>query len=102
LFAVLINTYLPPFLTKVSSRDVGTGNFPFRDFSIPGKFVSGSRKICRDPGKFPGKLPTFERYCAAVVLTVSVNLFKLEHHCGENGLVMHKLCSSHFSLESGL
>jgi len=69
--------------------------------------VSGSRKISRfwffrDPGKFSGKLLTFERYCAAVVITVSVNLFKLECHYGENGLVMRKLRSSHFSLDSSL
>ena len=36
-------------VTRVSSRDGGTGNFPgnsgFWDFPFPGKFVSGSREI---------------------------------------------------------
>jgi len=76
---------------RVFSRDVGTVNFPFRDFPISGK-------LCRDPGK----LLTFKRYCAEVVLIINVNLFKLKHHCGENGLVKRKLRSSHYSLDSGL
>jgi len=75
--------------TRVSSRDVGTGNFPFLAFLIAGKFVSGSPEIAY--------VWTILRCSSA-----NFNLFKLEHHCGENCLVMRKLRSSHFSLDCDL
>jgi len=87
----VVSSKVEKVMSRVSSWDVGTGNFPF--FAFP-----DSREICV---RILGKLLTFEQCCAAVVLTV--NLFKLEHHCGKIGLVkcvLSKLCSSHLLLDT--